>query len=184
MEKIIIGLAGSIASGKDTVADYLVKKYDAEKVSFSQPLRDILNRLFLPIDRVHLSKLAQSVIDNFGNDVLSKVIAKEIEKSSKTIFVLPNIRRESDYSALENFPGFVLVGIETDFKKCYERLVKRGQNVDDQSKTWEQFQKDLLLSTEVKIPDLVKKSKYKINNDDSLADLYKQVDEFVDKLTK
>lgn len=184
MSKIIFGLAGPIASGKDTIADYLVKKYGAGKVSFSQSLRDILNRLFLPIDRAHMSGLAQALIDQFGGDILSQVVAKEIEKSGKNIFVLPNIRRESDYSALEHFPGFVLVGIETELRTCYERLVKRNQNADDQSKTWEQFQKDLTLSTEVKIPDLVKKSKYKINNDGSLEDLYKQVDELVKKLAK
>jgi dephospho-CoA kinase len=182
MAKVIFGLVGPIASGKDTIADYLVKKYDAEKVSFSQSLRDILNRLFLPIDRVHMSGLAQALIDKFGSDVLSKVIAKEIKKSEKKIFVLPNIRRESDYSALEHFSGFVLVGIEIELKTCYERLIKRNQNADDKSKTWEQFQKDLLLSTEVEIPDLVKKSSVKLDNNGYLADLYKQVDDLVNKL--
>ncbi len=184
MKKIIVGLVGIIASGKDTVADYLVDKYQAEKISFSDPLRDVLNRLYLPIDRAHMSGLSQILIDKFGGDLLSRVIAREIEKSDKVIFVLPNIRRESDYSALEKFPGFVLVGIKTDQKICYERLIKRNQNSDDQTKTREQFQKDLGLSTEVLIPHLVDKSSFKLENNGSLDDLYKQADRLIDSLSK
>ena len=179
MEKIIIGLAGQISSGKDTVADYLSKKYNSVTVSFSQPLRDILKRLYMPIDREHLSGLAQCIIDKFGTDVLSKTIATEIESSDKQIFVLPNIRREADYLHLKHNSGFVLVGINTDLKKCYERLIKRGQNEDDKKKTWEQFQKDLQLSTEVDIAELVKKSSIKLDNNGSLEDLYQQIDKMI-----
>lgn len=175
-KKIIIGLAGIIASGKDTVADYLVKKYNAEKVSFSEPLRDILNRLYLPIDRAHLSGLAQILIDRFGPDVLSKTIAKGIEQSEKEIFVLPNIRRKEDYSALEKFNGFVLVGLKTDKRKCYERLLERGQNKDDKTKTWAEFEKDLQLSTEIKIPELVKKAKIVLDNNRPVENLHIQID--------
>lgn len=179
MNKLVIGLAGQIASGKDTVADYVKLKYDGETVSFSQPLRDILNRLYLPIDRIHMSKLSKALTDTFGGDVLSKTIATEIEKSDKKIFILPNIRREADYAHLIHNPGFVLVGLNTDAKIRYERLVKRGQNEDDKTKTWEQFQKDAELSTEVTIAPLIEKSKIKLDNNGSLEDLYKQVDKLI-----
>ncbi|MEI6627766.1 MAG: hypothetical protein WCL61_04170 [bacterium] len=183
-KKIVIGLAGCIASGKDTIADYLVKERDAVSVSFSQPLRDILNRVFLPINRANLSKLAQCLVDNFGGDVLSRTIAEEIKVSNKKIFILPNIRRDSDYQHLENEPAFnfVLVGVNTDIPVCYERLIKRTQNVDDQSKTWEQFQKDLQLSTEIEIAGLVKKSRYQLDNNDTHEQLYKQIDDLINKI--
>jgi dephospho-CoA kinase len=185
-KKIVIGLAGMIASGKDTVADYVVKKYDGQSVSFSQPLRDILNRIFLPINRINLSKLAQTLVDNFGGDVLSYTITEEIKKNPKQIFILPNIRRESDYACLIKEPSFdfYLVGLNTDMRTCYDRLITRGQNVDDKSKTWEDFQKDLLLSTEVGIADLVKKSTHQLSNNSSLEDLYKSIDNLIVSLTK
>lgn len=183
-DKIVVGLAGQIASGKDTVAEYIVKKYGGVSLSFSQPLRDILNRTFQPIDRANLVWLGQTLVDRFGTDILSKIICKEIESSDKKIFVLPNIRREGDVSCFKDWPGYILIGVETDRKICYERLVKRNQNVDDQVKTWEQFQKDLQLSTEVTIDGLIKKSSVQINNNSSLEDLYKQIDEIVKKLNK
>lgn len=181
-DKIVIGLAGQIASGKDTIADYIAKKYGGVSVSFSQPLRDILNRACLPIDRVNMSWLAQTFIDRFGGGVISNIIGKEIEKSDKKIFILPNIRREDDASYFKDWPGYVLVGINTDTRICYDRLIKRSQNVDDQTKTWEQFQKDLQLSTELSIDGLIKKAPIKIDNNGSLEDLYKQVDKIIAEL--
>ena len=183
-KKIVIGLAGSIASGKDTIADYVATKYGGQSVSFSQPLRDILNRIFLPIDRIHLSKLAQSLVNTFGGDVLSRTIAEEIKVNPKEIFVLPNIRRESDYAHMEHEEtlNFILVGVNTDTHTCYERLIKRNQNADDQTKTWEQFQKDLQLSTEVEIAGLVRESQYLINNNGTKEELFEQVDKLIAEL--
>lgn len=185
-KKIVIGLAGSIASGKDTVANYVVEKFGGQTVSFSQPLRDILNRVFLPINRVNLSTLAQMLVDHFSDDVLSRTIAEEIKASSKDIFVLPNIRRESDYACLTSEPSFnfILVGVNTDTKTCYDRLIKRSQNVDDKSKTWEQFQKDLQLSTEVDIVNLIRKASYQLDNNGSLDGLYSQLDRLIIELKK
>lgn len=183
-KKIVIGLAGTIASGKDTVADYVAQKYGGESVSFSQPLRDILKRIFLPINRINLSKLSQSLIDTFGGDVLSKTITEEIKVSSKEIFILPNIRRESDYFHLENEEtlDFILVGLNTNTRTCYDRLVQRNQNVDDQTKTWEQFQEDLKLSTEVEIANLIKKADYQLDNNSTKEELYNQVDKLIAEL--
>jgi len=181
-DKIVIGLAGQIASGKDTIADYIVKKYGGVSLSFSQPLRDILKRVFMPIDRANLVWLGQTLVDRFGTDILSKIISKEIESSDKKIFVLSNIRREGDVSCFKDWPRYILIGVETDPKICYDRLVKRSQNEDDKTKTWEQFQKDLQLSTEVSIDGLIKKSSVQINNNGSLEDLHQQIDKIIEKI--
>ena len=42
----IIGLSGSAGAGKDTVADFLVQKYDFKKISFATPLKDGVSSLF------------------------------------------------------------------------------------------------------------------------------------------
>lgn len=182
MDKIIIGMAGQMSSGKDTIANYIVEKYGGVSLSFSQPLRDILNRAFLPIDRSNLVWLGQTLVDRFGSDILSKIISKEIEKSDKKIFILPNIRREGDVSCFKDWPEYILIGVQTDPKISYERLIKRSQNTDDQIKTWEQFQKDLQLSTEVEIENLIQKSSIQINNNGSLEELYQQIDKIIEKL--
>jgi hypothetical protein len=45
-EKQIIGIAGFIGSGKDTVADYLVNQYGFERISFAGTLKDIVSVIF------------------------------------------------------------------------------------------------------------------------------------------
>jgi len=181
-KKLILGLVGEICSGKDTVADYLKKKYGAETISFSQPLRDILDRLFLPQTRINMANLGISLRGAFGQDLLSKVIATEIKMSKKKIQVLPNVRLESDIAHLKNEPGFILINIEADIKTRFKRIKKRGQNADDRSKTWAGFLKDAKLPTEIQIRKLAKKCKYKLDNNGSLKELEKQVDALIKKI--
>jgi len=175
-KKLIIGLVGEIASGKDTAAAYLKKKYGAETISFSQPLRDILDRLFITQTRENLANLGIALRKTFSQDILSKVIAQEIATSKKKIAVLPNVRLKSDTVYLDSEPGFVLVSIETDMKTRFARLKKRGQNADDKTKTWSQFLKDSKLSTEIQINKLAKTCKYKLDNNSTKKDLEKQID--------
>ena len=75
--------------------------------------------------------------------------------------------------------GFQLIGIEVDMKTRFERLKQRGENSDDTSKTWEQFQADHKLETEVYIPELLKQADVTIDNNGSLEDFYKQLDKLV-----
>ena len=43
---MIIGLCGFQSSGKDTIADYLVKEYGFKRLSFASAIKDILSILF------------------------------------------------------------------------------------------------------------------------------------------
>ena len=44
--KMIIGICGFKSSGKDTIADYLIKEYGFKKVSFASTLKDIISIMF------------------------------------------------------------------------------------------------------------------------------------------
>jgi dephospho-CoA kinase len=182
-KKIILGLVGEIASGKDTVADYLKKKYKSETVSFSQPLRDMLSLVGLEQSRINLSNLGRILRKQFGQDILSRAMAVKVDLSKAPIITLPNVRLEEDIIWLKKLPGFYLVHIDTDVKVRFERLKKRkGQYVDDATKTWAQFQKDSRLYTERNIRSLFPKCKLKLNNNGSKQELYRQIDELAKKL--
>lgn len=181
-KKIIIGLVGEIASGKDTVALYLKKKYHSQTISFSQPLRDILDRIYLPQTRENMSNLGTDLRARFGQDILAKTIGKEIETSKNKIFVLPNVRLMGDIVYLKSMPGFILINIIADPQTRFERLKKRNQNPDDKTKTWQQFLTDAKLHTEKAIRGVAKKATIKIDNNGNFKELYEQIEKIMKRI--
>ncbi|HWQ60473.1 MAG TPA: AAA family ATPase [Candidatus Fimivivens sp.] len=184
MGKIIIGISGEIASGKDTVAHYLVNRYGAKMFMFSDPLRDVLNRVHIAQTRENLTKISGALRTTFGENILSHVIANDAMKDEEKLVVIDGVRRSSDIEAVQGFPEFSLVYVEASIETRYARLAKRHQNADDDTKTFEEFQKDHLLETEVGIPALKSQAKYIIDNEAGLEDLYAKVDAVVAEMRK
>ncbi|OGE86639.1 MAG: hypothetical protein A3J48_01720 [Candidatus Doudnabacteria bacterium RIFCSPHIGHO2_02_FULL_46_11] len=181
MDKTVIGLVGLIASGKSDIGKYVSKKYNADYIRFSDILRDILDRISVEYTRQSLVKLSQILRENFGESIFSKAVAGDIKKSKRTIFVVDGIRREGDVEFLKNSSKFYLVWVEADPKIRYQRIISRDDNTDDQHKTFEEFLKDHNLETEQTIIPLKEKADFNIDNNGSLEDLYKQIDEIVKK---
>lgn len=179
MDRKIFGLTGLMACGKGTVAKYLVEKNGAAGFRFSTIVRDILDRLYLPQSRENFQKMVPILLEGFGTDLLSKIMAQDVMKSDKKIIVIDGIRRFPDIEHLKKIPGFKLVAIEVDAKIRYQRLVARGENAGDSEKTWEQFLEEHKAATEIDIPKLMEAADIKINNNGSIEELYKQLDNLV-----
>ena len=183
-KKIILGVSGEIASGKDTVGDYLAEMHGVAKLRFSQPLRDILDRLGLDQNREHMAKLSLYLRKAFGEDILSRVILKEAEGSESMFVVVDGIRRLPDMVQMETDEHFYFCYVDVSPEKRFERLTKRRQNTDDASKTEVQFEKDSQLETEIGIRNLKDRAEFVIDNNGTLEELKAQVDEMVAVLKK
>ena len=182
MEKIIISFTGLIACGKGTATEYLKNKYQAETFRFSTMLRDVLDRLYLEHSRDNLSGMSTALRDIFGQDLMAKVIAEDVKRSVAPMIVVEGIRRQPDIKYLRELPNFFLVSIEADEKIRYQRLVGRGENSDDSSKTWEEFLQDHQKETEITIPETMKQADYIITNNGSQLELQRQLDELIVKI--
>lgn len=183
-KKIILGISGEIASGKDTVGKYMADTYGALSLRFSQPLRDMLDRLHLEQNREHMATLSLHLRKAFGEDVLSKVMLADAEKNPEDIVVVDGVRRLPDIIHMETDEHFYFVFVETSPEKRYERLIRRRQNADDATKTLAQFEKDAKLETELQIRDLKDRADFVISNDGTLEELQSQVDSMVEELRK
>lgn len=182
MSKIILGFVGPIASGKGTACEYLKNKYDAGTTRFSSILRDIVGRLGIPESRNDLQKMSLILRQGFGDDVLAKAIALDVQKDKRSIIGVDGVRRLPDIKYLRAVPGFHLVSIDADQRKRYERIVERGENTDDTSKTFENFQQDELGEAEKNIKEIQAQAHFHLNNNGTKEDLYQQIDEMLKKI--
>ena len=126
MNKIIFGITGQIASGKDTVANYIIQKTNAKTFKFSQVLRDILKRIHQETTRDNMQKLSTSLRQDFGEDILAKILSEDIKISDENVMVIDGVRRYADIESLKDLEGFKLIYVETNMENRYERIVKRG----------------------------------------------------------
>jgi dephospho-CoA kinase len=183
-KKVILGVSGEIASGKDTVGNYLAEAHGASKLRFSQPLRDMLDRLGIEQNRENMAKLSLYIRKAFGEDILSRVILAEAEASTEEFVVVDGIRRLPDMVHMETDEHFYFCYVEANPEKRFERLTQRRQNTDDASKTAMQFEKDSQLETEIGIRDLKERADFVIDNNGTLEDLKKQTDDMVGELKR
>lgn len=184
MKKIIIGLVGEIASGKDVTKKYLQENYGASCHKFSAILRDVLGRLYMPITRENMQNISTILRQTFGGDLLAKIITEDVKNDIHEVIVIDGIRREEDITYLKSLPGFVLVSIKVEAKTRYERLIKRRENADDATKTYEQFLADSQKETELKIPEVMATADYELDNNGDFKNLYGQIEKMVIKLEK
>lgn len=182
MSKKILGFTGLIASGKDVTKKYIEEKYGASSHRFSTMLRDILNRLYLPITRENLQSLSLDLRSRFGGDTLARVIAQDVLNDQNDVVIVEGIRRLDDIKELRNFPGFHLIGIDADPKTRYDRVIKRNENVGDADKTFEQFLHEESQEAETEIPKVIAEASHHLDNNGSFEDLYKQIDAIIEKL--
>lgn len=184
MKKIILGLVGEVASGKDVTKKYLEENYGASCHRFSTILRDVLGRLYLPIVRENLQDLSTMLRERFGADIFAKILTEDVKNDPHEIIVVDGIRREADIMYLKNLDGFTLLSIEVEAKTRYERLIKRQENADDASKTYQQFLIDGQKEAEIKISEVMAGANYKIDNNGSPENLYKQIEKIIIELEK
>lgn len=182
MKKIILGFAGEIACGKGTCVKYLASKYNAVSFRFSDPLRDIAKRLYLDESRENLQKLSTLLREGFGQDILSKAIFKDAENSKSKIVIIDGVRRKSDIEMFKDPSEFNLVYVDTDIKKRFERIIKRGENTDEGGKTFKEFQKDHEQEAEKEIGSLKEIADFVIDNNGSEKELNFQIKDLLKKL--
>lgn len=178
-QPIILGFVGPLAAGKGTACKYLTEHYNATIYKFSAPLRDVLKRLYRDVTRENLQNLSSALRQTFGDDLLASVIAGDVKTGTSAIMAVDGVRRLPDIAHLKDIDGFALVSITADQKTRWERMVKRGENADDSTKTFEQFVLDEQREAEIHIAEVAKTAQFAIDNNGSPEQLYSQIDEII-----
>lgn len=183
-EKIIIGLAGKIASGKAAVSKYLVDKHGAKKIRFSDSLRQILDILDLPDSRKNLQTLSTALRQNFSEDILSKATMKITSKLRGNLIAVDGVRRVTDIENFRQLKNFFLIYVDASPEKRYKRSVARGENQNDREMTREEFNIKDNEEPERQIESLKKEANFLIDNNGTLENTYSQIEKILNEINK
>lgn len=181
-KKFVIALVGEIASGKGTVADYLIQKHNAGYYRFSNILRDLADRLYLPHSRDILIRMSEVMRENFGEDTLAKVMAEDVRSDKARLVVVDGVRRLADIEYLKQLPYFYLVYVKSDINIRYERVKNRGEKVDEKGLTFKQFLKDNQRSTEISITQVADHADLCLINESTKEELENEIESLLEKL--
>lgn len=184
MAKIILGFAGEMASGKGTAAKYVVEKYNAASFRMSDVLRDILDRMHLEQNRENIALISRTLRGGFGQDIMAHTIRKDAENSLAEMIVIEGVRRPEDLKYLKELTHFKFIYVDAAMEKRYERLVNRKENVGDETKTFEEFEKDHQLESELQIKNLKNHADLVIDNNGAPEELEKQIDKIINSIQK
>jgi dephospho-CoA kinase len=180
---IVVGLIGKIGSGKDTVADYLVKNYGFKMVGFGDVTRDIAKRKKVIPNRRNLLKIQRDYVEKYGEDYFPKKIIQMIKKKGFKKVVANGVRRPVDATTFKRSFGkdFLLVLVKSDSKRRFERMRKRARVGDPRGyREFDRQEKDEMrtfgIDRTFRMADVV------ITNNKTMKDLQKKVDKFISGL--
>lgn len=173
--QFIIGLTGKISAGKTTIAEYLRFKYGFKYLRYSK----IIEELYDARGREELQKIGFEIAKDPKRQVaLSERMIEKMDGES--CYVIDGMRQPEDYQTMSKFFGnkFILINIDTSFKKRFNRYKKQTQKIMD----IKDFSKIDDHRVESQIRELSQKRDCQIDNNNSYKELMEQVDLLIRKI--
>ncbi|MCX7778972.1 MAG: AAA family ATPase [Patescibacteria group bacterium] len=181
-QRLILGITGTFSSGKDTVANYLEKK-GFFHLSLADLVREECQKKNCYYSRDDLVKEANELRKKYGPGILAKMALERIRDKEK--IVISSIRNPGEIEELKKEGRFFLLALEAPIELRYERAKKRGK-IDD-AVSFEKFKRQEELERkgnefQQQLDQVISLADFRIVNDSSLEELYKKVEEVLNKI--
>jgi dCMP deaminase len=184
---MIIGITGFLASGKGAVSE-LLKQKDFIVYSCSDEIREECRKNNIEITRDNLQRVGNELRQKFGANILAKRLVERITKEGlDKNYVVESIRTEGEIKELKKLPHFNLVFIDAKAMTRFERAKERLKEKEHIS-SFEDFKNSEKKELESKDPNsqnlerCKQLAEFTIDNNGSLKDLEKQVDDLLIKI--
>jgi len=177
----VIGVGGEIGSGKDEVLKYLKARYDIPYISTGDLVRHIAEAENVEATRENLAKISARCFEEEGKGCFIRRAATEIIKRGWEIAGISGVRSPEDVKILRDTfgKGFILIRVDiSDLQTRFQRVRLRHEERDPL--TFEQFlEQDRNEEKTFNISHAGRLADYALNNDGSLEDLQRAIDELV-----
>ena len=155
INKTIIGLHGLAGSGKDTVADYIVKKYNYKKTSFATPLKIIVSlisgwnydfvdgkedrQLRETLEHYKYNMTCRQMMQYIGTDLFRKqfneniwinITKNYIDNHSENIIVT-DCRFENEINLIKKMGGKIIIIKRNNINSVNKHESEKNIEIDD-----------------------------------------------------
>ncbi len=149
-KKMIIGVSGTNAAGKDTFSNYLINHIGGQQVRLGYVLRDRLQPNKLPT-RENLSKLGAQIRQDYGMAALVNFAVDNFEKGAESHLIINGVRHPDEARRIKELGGLVF-WIEAPLKLRYKRIQDNNRGRDEDRVDFAEFkrQQQLDMSSKTK----------------------------------
>ncbi len=177
---MIVGITGYLASGKDTVADLLIKK-GFNHYSLSDELRAILKERGVESTRENQQKVGNELREKYGSEYLAERVIKKVLEPS----VITSIRSVGEVELLKS-KGMKLIFVDAPIELRYKRIQNRKREGEEiltfeQFKAQEEFEKGKSSSSQ-QLHLVAKMADHTIINSGTLEKLDSKIDKILEEI--
>lgn len=176
---MIIGITGTFGAGKGEIATYL-ESQGFIHYSVTSVITEELKRRSLSINRDTMLELANRLRKENGNAFFVKRIIEEIYHDHVTDAVIESIRVPEEAVELQSQSDRILIAVDADIQKRYQRITNRGSKKDDVSfEAFRQQEQNEMYGDNpsgTKIGECIEKADFTLINNGTLFELHQKVD--------
>jgi len=184
--RIIFGVTGKYASGKDSFADYLVSREKFVHISLSDFLREDLKRMKKQVTRENLQWIGNDLREKLGGTILAERALARIEPNKN--YIITSIGRVDEIETLKRHKDFVMVFVDASSETRFNRMKSRNRENDPKSlKAFLEMEKLENKGGNAQyreIDNCRKKSKIIITNNSSLESFYSKINKLLKNTLK
>lgn len=136
---MIVGLSGTFASGKDTLAHYLVQKYNFLHVSTGDMVRAVAEAEYGSTERSVLFKTANELREKRGPGVLAELAIDKLADAGGQYqhLIISGVRSLGEVEAIKKAGG-TIVFVDAPMEIRYQRIQARHR-ASEEKLTFEEF---------------------------------------------
>jgi len=127
-KKLVIGITGTLLSGKDVV-ERILKDKGCQSISLGQVCRDELKLKELEINRKNQQDLGNDLRKEFGGQVLAERALKKFQSYNAPL-VINGIRNLDEIKYLKENSDFKLIGVDAPIETRWQRVQARNRDAD------------------------------------------------------
>lgn len=183
---MILGITGPIGSGKGVITEYFLKK-GFKHYSAREFLKKEAKKRMLTPDRDTLIQIGQELRAKYHPGYIIEQLYIEAKEETDNA-IIESIRSPAEIELLKSKGPFILIAVTADQHLRYERILKRNLETDNVS--FGEFRRQEAKEAESTDPNkqninaCIAAADFVIENDSSLEELYKKIEEIKEKITK